>query len=251
MPETASGKYVVNATWDDAPHLTEKQREELWESIPPYQRDSRTKGIPQLGAGAIYPILEERITCADFELPEWWPVAYALDVGWNCTAALWGAWDRQSDTVYCWSEYKQGHAEPATHVDAIESRGDWIPGVADPASMGSSQRDGKSLFDEYTRMGLEIYPADNAVEAGIHAVFRRMVSGRLKIFESLRSTLEEYRLYRRDENGKVVKDNDHLMDCLRYLIQTGMKYAVDQDLALADANTRELIPQGRDERTGY
>jgi hypothetical protein len=45
-----SMKFTVMATWDDAPHLDEKTRAELFASIPAYQRDARTKGIPQLGS---------------------------------------------------------------------------------------------------------------------------------------------------------------------------------------------------------
>lgn len=228
MPEVTKTKYRVEATWNDAPHLSKEEKEELWASIPVFQRDARAKGIPSLGAGAIYPISEERIKCEPIEIPEYWPRAFALDVGWNNTACLWGAWDRDSDTVYIWSEYKQGQAEPATHVDAIKSRGLWIPGVIDPASRGRSQKDGIALLDEYTNMGLDLDLADNAVEAGIHSVYRRMVSGRLKIFETCLQVFDEFRLYRRDEKGKVVKDNDHLMDCLRYLIMSGMGRAVTE-----------------------
>jgi hypothetical protein len=251
MPATSNTKYVVMASWDDAPHLTEEQKEELWEGIPPHQRDARSKGIPQLGSGAIYPVIEERITVDDFEIPDFWPRAYALDVGWNCTACLWGAWDRQSDTVFLYSCYKQGQAEPPVHVDAIQSRGKWIPGVIDPAARGRSQRDGQKLYDDYLSMGLNLDLSDNAVEAGIHSVFRRMVSGRLKIFKSMGSWFEEYRLYRRDEKGKIVKENDHLMDCMRYLILSGMMIAVDEITATSDYVTEFKQQTGRNATTGY
>ena len=231
MPQITDSKYLVTATWEDAPHLSDDVKKELWDSIPPFQRDARAKGIPMLGSGAVFPIKEERITVDDFEIPEYWPTAYALDVGWNCTAALWGSWDRQSDTVYLWSCYKQGHAEPATHVDAIRSRGEWIPGVIDPAARGRSQKDGNRLLDDYVRMGLHLTLADNAVESGVHHVYRRMASGRLKVFKSLHQWFEEFRLYRRDEKGKIVKDNDHLMDDTRYLIVSGMAIAIDRMLA--------------------
>lgn len=250
MPEVSTSKYLVSATWEDVPHLDDQTKKELLESIPPYQRDARSKGIPQLGSGAIYPILEEKITCEDFEIPIYWPRAFALDVGWKNTAAIWGAWDRQSDTVYLNSAYKASEAEPMTHVDAIRSRGAWIPGVIDPAAQGRSQKDGQRLYDSYVNMGLNLHLADNAVEAGIHAVFRRLVSSRLKIFKSLYAWFEEYRLYRRDEKGKVVKENDHLMDCTRYLIMSGIAIAIDQMLAEAPDDWRTDNPV-IDNTTGY
>ena len=200
--------------------------------------------------------MEEDIAVDDFEIPIWYPRAYALDVGWNATAALWGAWNRESDIVYIYSAYKQGQAEPATHVQAINARGTWIPGCADPASRASSQKDGKSLFNEYVDLGLDLSLADNAVEAGIFAVWQRLVSGRLKIFRSLRPFFDEFRLYHRDENGKIVKQNDHLMDCMRYLIMTGMKNAVEKPLEDHPFKYRYGVPnvQGNaavDRYTGY
>ena len=42
-------KYLMTANWDDAPHLTRRQKDEPWASIPPHQRDARTKGVPQWG----------------------------------------------------------------------------------------------------------------------------------------------------------------------------------------------------------
>ena len=82
------------------------------------------------------------------------------------------------------------------------------------------------MVDEYSELGLELSYADNAVEAGIFAVWERMVTGRLKVFESLTPWLNEYRIYRRDENGKVMRDqDDHLMDCTRYLTMSGQYVA--------------------------
>ena len=54
-------KFVVVATRDDVPHLSPEQKAALWGSIPPYQRDARSKGIPQLGSGAIHPVPESEI----------------------------------------------------------------------------------------------------------------------------------------------------------------------------------------------
>ena len=216
---------LVQATWDDAPHLTTKDKEELYLSIPPHERGARSKGTPILGAGRIYPISEETLVVEPFEMPVFWPRAFALDVGWNVTAAIWGAWDRDSDTVYLYSEHYQGQAEPAVHAQSIRARGDWVPGVIDPAARGRGQKDGTQLLHVYGDLGLHLTPANNAVEAGLYRVWQRLSGGRLKVFSSLTNWLAEFRIYRRDENGKVVKTNDHLMDDTRYLIMSGMAIA--------------------------
>ena len=205
------------ADWDDVPHLSKEEKAELWDSIPPYQRDARTKGIPQLGSGAIYPVPESEFLVKPFDLPDYWPRIYGFDVGWNRTAAIWGAYDRESQTVYLYSEHYRGQAEPSVHADAIRARGAWIPGAIDPAARGRGQKDGEQLWQNYKDLGLEIFKADNAVEAGIMNFFRRLSGGRVKVFSNLTSWLGEYRIYRRDEKGKIVKDKDHLMDATRYL----------------------------------
>ena len=226
-------KYVVMVGWDDVPHLDPTLKQQLLETIPPHLRDVKTKGIPYLGAGAIYNVPETDILVSPFQIPDHWPRVYALDVGWNRTAALWGAWNREQDIMYLYDEYYRAQAEPPIHAEAIKRRGNWIRGVIDPASRGRSQNDGLRLIDLYMDQGLSLYIADNAVEAGIYDVWTRLSTGRLKVFRTLQNWLKEYRIYRRDDKGKVVKKDDHLMDCLRYLVRSGMQVSdtmpVDDD----------------------
>lgn len=221
-------RHVVMASWMDVPHLSEKAKAELEASYPPHQRAARTKGIPQLGSGAIYPVAEEDVVCEPFEFPIWYRRVYGLDVGWNRTAAIWGALDPETDVCYLYSEYYRGEAEPAVHAQGINSRGKWIPGVIDPASRGRAQHDGTQLLSTYQMLGLNLGLADNAVEAGLYAVWARLSSGRLKVFANLQNWLGEFRIYRRDEKGKIVKENDHLMDASRYLVMSGLARAAQQ-----------------------
>lgn len=219
---------IVRATWDDAPHLAEKDKEALMAALPPYQRDARSKGIPQLGSGAIYPVPESELIVSPFEVPKHWKRCYGLDVGWNNTAAIWLAQDLETDTVYVTHEYKRGQSEPAVHAAAIRKVGEY-PGAIDPASRGRNQKDGEQLIHLYRQQGLKLTEADNTVEAGIFDVYERMTTGRLKIFSQCQQTIGELRLYRRDEKGRVVKENDHLLDALRYAIRTGLKLAINAD----------------------
>lgn len=215
-------------SWDQTPHLSEKAKADLLSAYPIEQRNARTKGIPQLGSGAIYPIDEAEICVDPFQFPAWYRHVYALDVGWNRTAALWGAVDPETGVTYLYSEHYRAQAEPAIHAAAILSRGKWIPGVIDPASRGRSQTDGQQLFSIYTDLGLVLTPADNGVESGIYQTWSLFSTGKLKVFKTLQNFLMEFRIYRRDEKGKVVKDMDHLMDCGRYLCTTGIGLAAQK-----------------------
>jgi phage terminase large subunit-like protein len=216
-------KWVEICTWDDVPHLTAEEKEKTLLNTPPQLRDARSRGVPTVGTGLVYPVDPKFITVDDFQIPKHFKKLYALDVGWNNTAAIWGAWDADNDIIYIYSEHKQGQAEPVVHAKAIKARGEWIRGVIDPAARGRSQIDGEKLFDIYGMpesrggCGLKLVPANNAVEAGIFIVWERLTTGRLKIFKSCTGVLRELSLYHRDDNGKIVKSNDHLLDCLRYL----------------------------------
>lgn len=219
------GIAITQCGWDDVPHLDPQIKAEMIAKLPPHQRDARTKGIPALGSGAIYPIVESEFVVDDMPLPAHWPRSYGMDVGWNRTAAVFGAWDRDTDTLYIYSEHYRGQAEPSIHADAIKARGDWMQGAIDPASRGRGQKDGEQLLALYQELGLQLTLADNGVEAGIYEVWQRLSTGRLKVFRSCTNLLAEYRLYRRDDKGRVVKENDHALDGLRYLVMSGRDIA--------------------------
>lgn len=223
-----SGKFTVNAGWDHVPHLSEEQKKEELDRIQPFQRQARSKGIPTLGAGAIYPVPEEVVLCDPFPIPDYFPQCYSLDVGWNRTAALWGALDPNTDIAYLYSEHYRGEAEPPIHAAAIRARGPWIPGVIDPAARGRGQRDGERLMKVYQDLGLDtLTVANNGLESGIYEVWIRLTTGRLKVFRTLSNWTAEFRFYQRDEKGRV-KDGqaDHLMDDTRYLVVSGLERAI-------------------------
>ena len=220
-------RFVVMAGWQDVPHITPEMIAEEKAKIPPHEFEARSLGKPSLGSGAIYPVPEAEFVCDPFVIPDWMPQCFALDVGWKRTAVLWGAKDQDNDVVYLYGEYYRGQAEPAIHAQAIRARGAWIPGVIDPASRGRGQKDGEALFNIYVNdHGLPLTLANNALESGILDVWQRLSTGRLKVFKTLVNWIKEYRFYQRDEKGKI-KDGqaDHLMDCTRYLVMSGLTVA--------------------------
>ena len=225
MPEISESKWLTTASWGDVPHLDERTKREMLAGTPPHLREARSEGIPSMGAGAIYPIPLSEVLVNPFVPPPYWPRVYALDVGWQRTACLWAAIDRETDCWYFIAEHYRGKAEPSIHATAIKARGEWIPGLIDPAARGRSQEDGRRLIDAYVNLGLKLEPCKNAVEAGIYAIWERLSTGRLKVFSTLQNFQAEYRLYRRDEKGAVVKEFDHLMDCGRGLIMSGRERA--------------------------
>lgn len=218
LKDLVTRKAVIQAGWDDAPWLEDDDKKAMLDDTLPHLRAARSKGIPAMGSGNVYPIPFEEVSVAPFKIPDHYLRMYALDVGWNRTAALWAAIDPDTGTIYIHDEHYMGEQVPAVHAAAIRGRGEWIPGVIDPASRGRSQIDGMNLFQIYRDMGLKLEKANNEVESGIALVWSLMSTGKLKFFSNLSHLPAEYLLYRRDEKGRIVKEKDHLLDCLRYIV---------------------------------
>jgi hypothetical protein len=219
--EAALYKFYVQAGWKDVPHLDEEEKKKLLATTPRYQIKARTLGEPTLGAGAIYAIADDEITAPLAAIPDSWPRCYGMDVGWNRTAVIWMARNPGSGVYVLYDELYQGHGEPASHAMGIKARGEWIPGVIDPAAGARSQIDGRELLAMYRRLGLKLEAADNAVDTGIDEVWQLMVSGLLKVSPKCENWFREFRKYHRDEKGRIVKADDHLMDATRYAVKSG------------------------------
>lgn len=68
--------------------------------------------------------------------------------------------------------------------------------------------------------------AVNDVLPGIQTTAEMIASGKLKIYESCEDAIREFGLYRWDEKAesdRVVKENDHAMDEIRYMVMTVLK----------------------------
>jgi phage terminase large subunit len=232
-------RFIVNVTWDEVPHLSDKEKKDLWKDIPAYQRRARSKGIPVLGSGVIYPFDEERVMIEPFELPRHFPRVFGLDTdagaGW--TAMVFCAWDRQNNIVYIYRDYKSDSRVLASHVEELSNQGQrlakhkplWIPGVGDCAARMVTEEDSIQVIEAYRNKGVDIDLPDKAVEAGIQDVYDLIEGRRLRVFNTCRDWFSEFRQYHRktNKNGtvEIVKKNDHLMDATRYAIHSGLQRA--------------------------
>lgn len=115
--EDDSGKlYFQVATWDDAPHLTPEAKAELLAGYPEYQRDMRSKGVPVLGEGAVYPYNEEEISgklkIAEINAnPFAYKLLWACDFGYSSNSSadpsvlILLAYHIETDTIYLIDEW--------------------------------------------------------------------------------------------------------------------------------------------------
>ena len=228
MKDTSGYMYFQNATWDDAPHLDEETMRELLASIPKWQHDMRSRGIPVMGEGLIYDIDEREIIMDPIDIPDHWRTVCGLDIGiTHPTAAVWTAYDAASDTMYIYDCYYQTDSIPAMHAMAINSRGSWIPVILPHDADNVERGSGKTVAEYYREAGVNAQvetfynpigadgKRNNFVEPGILDLLQRMKTGRLKIFSTCGRVFEEMRRYHR-KDGKIVKKFDDVLDAMRY-----------------------------------
>lgn len=214
-------RYCINLSLVDTPHLTPEMIEYQFSINPEGPiRDARCYGIPSIGSGQIFPFTSDQITCAPFQIPQHWPVAFGIDFGWTETAVVWMAMDPNSKTQYIYAEYFKGHALPLEHVMAIRARSGWsIPGLADPAGMQSNAMTGKEFVTEYSNLlGKDLTLGNNAIAASIARLQLKFTCNQLKLFSTCTHIMKEISLWRYDDKGQPAKNqDDHCIDALRYV----------------------------------
>lgn len=225
MPEKPNpARHVTTMTLEDAEHFTPEQRKAIYDSYQPYEREARTRGIPTMGSGRIFPIAEELVKEDAIPLPKHWAKIAGLDFGWDHpTAVAWIAWDRDADCMHVYDCYRVSEQTPLIHAAAIKARSTKIPVAWPHDGLQHDKGSGEQLAKQYRDQGVPLLPeraqfADdrgNGVEAGVLEMLERMQTGRLKIAAHLNDVWDEFRLYHRDE-GKIVKEHDDLLCAIRY-----------------------------------
>ena len=231
LMEKSPGTGVTTMTIDDAEHYTPEQRTAIIASYPAHEREARTRGIPSLGSGRIFPIEESLITIEPFDIPAHWVQICGIDFGWDHpSAATRLAWDRDDDVIYVTSAHRQKEQTPLLFASTVKPWGDWLPWAWPHDGLQHDKGSGEALADQYNAQGLKMLPdkathapkdsdkegtGGNGVEAGVLEMLDRMQTGRWKVFSHLSDWFEEFRMYHR-KDGKIVKEMDDLLSSSRY-----------------------------------
>ena len=221
-------RIVIPCGWVDTPHLSEEWKAKTRANTPRYLIPATEFGEVGRGAGAVYEVLEEDIVVEPFQIPKHFRWLYAMDGGYHNTACIWIAYDKDNNKAYIVDEYKAGGEGTDVSIHAARftaknrDRGfEKMPGVGDVAAI--SQTNGDKLLTEYRRYGLNLTLASKGVDANIGRVRAWLGGGQLKVFKTCLKWLDEFRNYSYEvddegNTGKIVKLNDHLMDCTQYAI---------------------------------
>lgn len=231
MNNIQRGQALVTATWDDAPHMTPEHRDQKLKEFPEHEREMRSKGVPLMGQGLVFPFADEELIVDDFEIPRHWPRITGLDYGWEHPfAAVELAWNRDADVVYVVAEYSESKQTPPIHAAAINKWGEWIPVAWPHDGLNTEKGTGEQLVKLYRdahvnllqqkatnppRPGKQEGEGGNSAEASVLDMYERMSEKRWKVFRSCRKWLQEKRQYHR-QDGKLVKLYDDVISASRY-----------------------------------
>ncbi len=238
----------VNATMDDCPHISAAKKEEMLSRWPEHERETRSKGVPMLGEGAVFAVSDNDIVVAPFKIPAHFRVICGIDFGIDHpAAACWLAHDADEDVIYVYDCYKKANETPVYHVAAIKARGDRIPVAWPHDGINRDKGSGRQLIELYNDHGLnslgisarwdDEIGGGQSVERAVVEILERMRTGRWKVFQSCGGWLEEKRMLHR-KDGKIVTVNDDIFSasraalmCLRYAAHNVGRYTDRQETA--------------------
>lgn len=228
MDDIKPGQYMQTATWDDAPHLSEKQKREILSVYPAYQRDMRSKGVPLMGAGIIFEHDQKDISCPRFDIPDHFFLINGMDFGWDHPQAhIQLAIDPDSARIFVAQAWKASKKQPYEAWQVVKHWAKDVPTAWPHDGLQHEKGSAKQQKEYYEEAGWEMlddqaqWPdGGNGVEAGLMELNNLMSTDRFKVFDDLHEVFEEIREYHRKQTtgglSKIVKTKDDFIDAIRY-----------------------------------
>ena len=219
---------IFNQTYtiDDNPFLPESFKENLkkeYEGTVYYDR--YILGLWVRAEGLVYPMFGDG--CITQDTPDTGDYYISIDYGTlnPFSAGLWCVGKkcavRIAEIYYSGREEKKQKTDEE-YCDMVERLAGDKPiraVVVDPSAA--------SFIEALRRRGgFKVRHADNDVLNGIRTTSDFLRDGRIKIHAGCKDAIREFGLYRWDEKAesdRVVKENDHTMDEIRYMVMTVLK----------------------------
>lgn len=157
-----------------------------------------------------------------------WDVVVGMDPGLKNAAFVWVGFDNDN-RAYVFDEVLLQEKTPKDYAQVIRAvNARWgITNplyVIDPSARNRSLINAESVEAVLQAEGIYAMHGMNAVEAGVQQIRLRIENGMFYVSpdcRGLRDEAEEYRMQDRpDGEFKVVKENDHRLDALRYAVTT-------------------------------
>lgn len=205
----------------DNPSLSKKTLERYKNMYSGVFYDRYIRGLWVVAEGLVYPMFNNVVPT----VPRKYDTYYiGMDYGiLNPTAMLLvghcdGVWYVVKEFYHSGRETNQQKTDAEYYVDLKQLAGDLTIKrlIVDPSAASFI-----TLVEKEHQF--KIWDADNTVIEGIQHVAQCIADKKLMVNDCCKRTIQEFGLYRWDETApedKVIKENDHAMDALRYVIQT-------------------------------
>lgn len=241
--------FYTQSGWKQNPFLSETEIEKMKLDYPAWELPARMEGVPTFGQGKVFGFLVSNahsiiVEDIDFaNIPEHWNLIGGIDPA-ATSNGTWGACLIAEDpttrntegdalthgpivnigTVYIVKEYLMTDKVLDEHGMNLRTMFNHLPGiplVCDPAGGGENEERKSAL--EYLRdtEKLNILVAEKVNQAknrAIQKIWMLHNRGKFKICRSCIKTLEQFEQYARDENNKIIKQNDHIVDACFYAL---------------------------------
>jgi len=186
-----------------------------------------------------------------------------LDVGWNHpTAGVLIKEDRERK-VFVVDEFREQHLTAdriSNQLKAMLQRNGLDSErvemfVIDPASKGTQQSSGQSMYDQILQEGWGFIPGNNDVMAGINRMTRLIKEDRFFMYPRCEKSKEEisnyhWKKWNEEKDGyrnRPFKLKEDLMDAIRYVVQTRPDYFEHPQIDMYG----RVVQEGGDPITGY
>lgn len=229
---------VVRGAIHDNPLLSKAAVEAALAEYPDDEREAREFGTFKHFGGMVYPDGFEKVLVPPVEPKqlEGQDIVVGIDPGLKNAAFVWVAFDRDNRAVVFDTVMLQEQT-PAAYVKAIRAKNiQWGLKnplyVIDPSARNRSLTNADSVESLLQKLGVYPMHGQNDVQAGVQQIRDRIAQEAFFVCRQpttypelgdgtagVRDEAEEYRMQDRpDGEFKVVKENDHRLDALRYAL---------------------------------
>lgn len=216
------------ATWDDVPHLNEERKQDLIATYSGSSMETRTKGVPLMGAGKIFFTNEDDIKIHPFQIPYYFRRIKGIDFGSSHPCAVVDlAIDDDKQIVYVTRVWRKKTEDISEHCEAINEVNPWVP-VAWPHDGVNHQKGGKQLKQYYLDQKVKLlsksacYKNDTLGSQPVMPIIMKAndmaASGQLKVFSTCHDFFDEWRNFHYDDNGNPVKRRDDVLKAFFYAL---------------------------------
>ena len=211
-------------------HFTEEEKEKRLAGYSARERHARETGDPVLEGGAIFCTPESDLLVSfPFEaVPGFanWKKLWGVDFGFaHPFAAALCAIEPETNVFYVLRTLRMENAVPIMHATAIREIAINPPVAWPHDGLHTEKGTGEKLADIYRHQPCNLNMlsahASHTLAGGFHVwpglteMDVAMRAGKFKVHSSCHEFFDEYRTYRSDEEGKIVKQSDDVLDAVR------------------------------------